>query len=76
MADPPGAEPLMAEAPGADPPASEAPAADRPAADPPAADEAGGAFDILKPGSRWRLNRAARPSNPESPAGGLSPTTW
>ncbi len=65
-----------AESLAADPPASEAPAPDRPAADPPAADEAGGAFDILKPGSRWRLNRAARPSNPESPAGGLSPTTW
>jgi hypothetical protein len=44
--------------------------------DQPTSDETSGAFDILKPGSRWRLNRGNRPSNPEGPTGSPSPTTW
>jgi hypothetical protein len=39
--------------------------------DPVGYDEANLSFDILKPGSRWRLNRAARLLNPES---GSAPT--
>ncbi|MBV8121081.1 MAG: hypothetical protein JO081_14230 [Alphaproteobacteria bacterium] len=39
--------------------------------DPSGYGEANLSFDILKPGSRWRLNRAARLLNPES---GSAPT--
>lgn len=45
-------------------------------ADPPAGDEVGGAFDILKPGSRWRLNRGNRLSNADAATTGNPPTTW
>jgi hypothetical protein len=37
--------------------------------DPDDYDEANLSLDILKPGSRWRLNRAARLLNPESGSG-------
>jgi hypothetical protein len=40
--------------------------------DPAGYDEANLSFDILKPGSRWRLNRAARLLNPESGSGPTS----
>lgn len=33
-------------------------------------------FDILKPGSRWRLNRGARAPAPEPTSGEASPTPW
>jgi hypothetical protein len=46
----------------ADPEAESAAAAD---IDPSGSAEPNLAFDILKPGSRWRLNRAARLLNPE-----------
>jgi hypothetical protein len=70
-ADPPGAsEPAesredVADAP---PPAAEA--------DPAGDDEASGPFDILKPGSRWRLNRASRLLNPDGTPNSPSPTSW
>jgi hypothetical protein len=47
------------------------------AADPPSGDDVGGGgFDILKPGSRWRLNRGNRLSTPESSGSGNPPTSW
>ncbi len=38
-------------------------------------DEARGSLDILKPGSRWRLYRGNRPTDPEDITGDPSPTT-
>jgi hypothetical protein len=38
-------------------------------------DEAKGSLDILKPGSRWRLYRGNRPTDPEDITGDPSPTT-
>jgi hypothetical protein len=37
--------------------------------------EIGGGLDILKPGSRWRLYRGNRASDPEGIAGDASPST-
>jgi len=44
--------------------------------EPAGGDEGNGGFDILKPGSRWRLNRGNRLSNPEGAASGGNPTNW
>ncbi len=41
-------------------------------AEPSGGGDAGGGLDILKPGSRWRLYRGARPTEPEEAAGGAS----
>lgn len=74
--EPPGAgEPAGGQPTGerTDPDAASAPAVE---ADPPAGDEADGAFDILKPGSRWRLNRGSRLSNSDGATTGNPPTTW
>jgi hypothetical protein len=38
-------------------------------------DEAKGSLDILKPGSRWRLYRGNRPTDPEDITSDPSPTT-
>jgi hypothetical protein len=38
--------------------------------------ETAGGLDIVKPGSRWRFNRGARPMSGEETAGGASPTSW
>jgi hypothetical protein len=43
--------------------------------DPAGGGEIGGSLDILKPGSRWRLYRGNRPSDPEGIASDSSPTT-
>jgi hypothetical protein len=45
-------------------------------AEPSVGDEASGTFDILKPGSRWRLTRGNRLSNAEGATDGPSPTSW
>src|SRR5271170_5104983 len=37
--------------------------------------EIGGSLDILKPGSRWRLYRGSRGTDPEGIAGDASPST-
>ena len=37
--------------------------------------EIGGGLDILKPGSRWRLYRGSRGTDPEGIAGDASPST-
>jgi hypothetical protein len=47
-----------------------------PEAEPSGSDEASGAFDILKPGSRWRLTRGNRLSNAEGATDGPSPASW
>ncbi len=47
-----------------------------PEAEPPGSEEASATFDILKPGSRWRLNRGPRPSNPDGTADNPTPTAW
>lgn len=41
-----------------------------------AGDETGVGLDILKPSSRWRFNRGARPAAGEEAAGGASPPSW
>jgi hypothetical protein len=46
------------------------------AADPPGGDDVSGGFDILKPGSRWRLNRGNRPAAGEGAGSGNPPTNW
>ena len=70
-ADPPGTgEPAESSE---DVAAAPAPAAE---ADPAGDDEASGPFDILKPGSRWRLNRASRLLNPDGTPNTPSPTSW
>ena len=78
--------PADAELPGAGEPAEGQPTEERvdldaataPAveADPPAGDEAGGAFDILKPGSRWRLTAATGCRTATAATTGNPPTTW
>lgn len=69
-ADPPGGEPaqLQEDAGTAPPPAAEG-------ADPPG-EEASGTFDILKPGSRWRLNRGNRASSVEDTPTVNSSASW
>jgi hypothetical protein len=62
--------------PGDRPEDAETAAAPPAAVEPAGGDEGTGGFDILKPGSRWRLNRGNRLPNPESASVGASPTTW
>ena len=49
---------------------------DPPASASPGGEEAAGGFDIVKPGSRWRFARGARPTTGEESAGGTPPTGW
>jgi hypothetical protein len=46
------------------------------AAGPVGGDDDAGGLDIVKPGSRWRFNRGARPASGEETAGGASAPSW
>ena len=77
--EPPGAgEPAGGQPTGerTDPDAASAPAVEAQVRSMLNANEAGGAFDILKPGSRWRLNRGSRLSNSDGATTGNPPTPW